>query len=889
VIVSKKLNFDFHVTPVYVLFTALIILAVYVSMTYINQLKEVFSINYDAHSQSSTLLAAHVADERINSIFTNLHGLADNASVYNINGSGTNLEPCLAILRKETDKMGYKRIYLSNLSGSTVTTDGYKFNIAGDELFKKTIKGFSSTSGVSVDRIFNKHHPRTEVIYFSVPVLEHSKIVGALFATVPLEKAASLLRGSSVVYDGPSLFIIDSDNCVIAHSKVFRDERMYLGSSCSFFDFMSGLLTADENEYLRKNIGEISGNNIFAYKAKHYPRHISFAALLNTNGWKFVEVSSEDGLHALRKNTFYKAAVLFIAIVLVVILFMFILYILLLKYRKIKKLSQTTIDKSGLYLFMLSPNGDAVKCDKNFIQLLGFPEKTDSFNFTQFMDKNQTLFPLSSIKKEDSFRLSLRMPNGERIYLLVQIIGDSERGLYQSFAVDITKDERIQEQVRNFAYTDITTGLPNKKSCTIKIGELNKKCMKESFRSSFIFIDINNSRKILEVFGDKLSGMMLHEAAFRLSNIAHAFGGTLFSLGNDNFVIIFDNYDEEDDVINISKKINNTFLTPFSVGDGTFDVTCRIGIVFCLEYMKQTPVSPNDVFRYGEFAVSCAKTSNGLFVFDMEKYISIANELDVEIDLLQSIKNNELELHYQPVYNFKTRAITGFEALLRWMSPKHGNVPPAVFIPIAEKSGFINYLGDFVIDNTMNFAEKVKDRNIKVAFNVSTIQFMQADFVNKLITKFREHRLAFNSITVEITESCLYGRVTEMKEKLELLRNAGILVSIDDFGTGYSSLSYLKDLPADYLKIDRSFIKHLETSEKQQAIISSIVAIAEALDIIVIAEGVETKEQLDIITSNTNCYHIQGFLVAKPMPETEVLDFMVNFDGLDDARSTETD
>jgi len=107
VIVSKKLNFDFHVTPVYVLFTALIILAVYVSMTYINQLKEVFSINYDAHSQSSTLLAAHVADERINSIFTNLHGLADNASVYNINGSGTNLEPCLAILRKETDKMGY--------------------------------------------------------------------------------------------------------------------------------------------------------------------------------------------------------------------------------------------------------------------------------------------------------------------------------------------------------------------------------------------------------------------------------------------------------------------------------------------------------------------------------------------------------------------------------------------------------------------------------------------------------------------------------------------------------------------------------------------------------------------------------------------------------------
>jgi diguanylate cyclase (GGDEF)-like protein len=829
------------------------------------------------------MLAAHVADEKINLIFANLHGLADNVSAYNINAANEpGIKACLDLLIKETKRKGYIRMSVSSLSGSTITTDGHKFNIADDELFKKSINGFSSTSGVRIDSILNQRHPQMEVINFSVPVSANTKVVGVLSATIPLEAAASFLRGSNVIYNGPSLFIIDPDNCVIAHSMVFRDERMYLGRSCSFFDFMTGLLGPEEYDIIRKNIGELSGNDIFSYKTGLYSRHISFVPLVNTNGWKFVEVSSEDGLHSINRDTFYKAITLFIAIVLIVILFMLILYVLLLKYKKIKRLSQTTLDKSGLYLFMLSPSGDAAKCDKNFIQFLGFPETTESFNFTQFMDKNQTLFPLSSIKKEDSFRLSLLMPNGERIYLLIQVIGDNERGLYQSFAVDITKDEQIQEQVRNFAYTDLTTGLPNKKSCTIKIGELNKKCMKESFKSAFIFIDINNSRKILEVFGDKLSGMMLHEAAFRLSNIAHEASGMLYSLGNDNFVIVFENYDETENITNISEKINNAFLAPFAVGDGTFDLTCRIGIVFCLEHLKQTPVSPNDVFRYGEFAVDCAKKNNGLFVFDMEKYISIVNEIDIEIDLAQSIKNNELELYYQPIYNFRTNMVTGIEALLRWISPKHGNVPPAVFIPIAEKSGFINYLGDFVIDNAMNFAETIKHKNIKVCFNASTIQFMQADFVNKLLTKFREHRLAPNSVVLEITESCFYGRIDEMKEKLELVRNAGILVSIDDFGTGYSSLSYLKDLPADYLKIDRSFFSDIESSEKQQAIISSIAAVAEALDITVIAEGIENKEQLGIIITQTNCQRIQGYLVARPMPEKDALIFIENFNGLTD-------
>ncbi len=876
---KRRRKFYFRITRTFVLLTIILATATYASLTYVYNLGYLFIAQEDNQDRSSISLAAHIVDERINTILTDLQGLAHHPSTYDI--SKKNIEKSLKLLREETKKRGYLRMSLTDFNGNTITTNGQKFNIAENRQFQKTIRGFSTTSGITLKRMSDSPHPAKEAITFNVPVFMGATVIGVLSATIGLEKASYLLKDIDKPYNGASLFIIDADNCVITHSGVFTDKRMYLGRSCSFFDFMSGILDFDEQDLIRININDLPWDNVFSYKTKQYSRYLSFAPLPNTDGWKLVSVSSEEGLLAAHRNILYKATTLFIIAILIVIAAILFLYIVLLKYGKMKRLSRTALDKSGLYLFMLSMHGDAEKCDKNFIQFLDLPEKTECFNFTHFMDKKQTLFPLDSIKKEDSFRLSLHMPDGRELYLLIQVIGEEEGGLYQSFAVDITKDEQIQEQVRNFAFIDLTTGLPNKKSCTIKIGEINKKCMKEEFKSAFIFIDINDSRKILEIFGNKLSGMMLHEAAYRLSTVADNFGGTLFSLGIDNFVLILDNYDNKKSLINISEKINKIFFTPFILGDGTFEVTCRIGVVFCPEYLKQTPVSPNNIFRYGEFAVSYAKKTSNLYLFDMEEYLSIINERDIKIDLLQSIKNNELELYFQPIYNFHKDSITGFEALLRWISPKHGNIPPDVFIPIAEKSGFINYLGDFVIDNTINFAEQLKAKNIKVGFNVSIIQFMQADFVCKLLTKFSGHNFAPDSIMLEITESCLYGRVEEMKEKLDLIRNAGILVSIDDFGTGYSSLSYLKDLPTDYLKIDKSFIKDIETSEKQRAIISSIIAVAKSLDIIVIAEGVETKGQLDIIVQ-TNCHLVQGFLIAQPMPEKETLAFIESFNGIND-------
>jgi EAL domain-containing protein (putative c-di-GMP-specific phosphodiesterase class I) len=323
-----------------------------------------------------------------------------------------------------------------------------------------------------------------------------------------------------------------------------------------------------------------------------------------------------------------------------------------------------------------------------------------------------------------------------------------------------------------------------------------------------------------------------------------------------------------------------SFAIPFPLGDAPYEVSCRIGLVACTEYLRGEQISPGDMLRYGELAGRLAKKTQGVFRLDMESYLSAMKELDMEVVLINSIKNCELKVVYQPVYSYGPDRITSVEALIRWENERYGNVPPSTFIAIAERCGFINQLGDFVIDASLDLASKLcsEGRDIRVNFNVSSLQFSQSSFAEKLTEKFRSRGLPRESAGLEITESYLCGDASDFIEKLEMIRKEGIMVSIDDFGTGYSSLSYLKDLPIDFIKIDRSFIKGIDRSEKHLNLFKSITALAGSIGVEVVAEGVETEDQLEAVLK-CRCSHIQGFLISEPIDEDALMDFIKTYTG----------
>ena len=412
--------------------------------------------------------------------------------------------------------------------------------------------------------------------------------------------------------------------------------------------------------------------------------------------------------------------------------------------------------------------------------------------------------------RDTSFKLRLSIKNSrdKDIFLLVQIIGEKERNSFPAFAMDVTGDEILQEKIRDLAYTDKTTGLPNRESFILKIESLNRKSMSTVFKSGLLFIDINNSHRILEISGHRLFEKMLRDAAERLSVVADANGGEVFSLGSDDFVIVIDDFKEESEMYSLADKVFASFAIPFPLGDAPYEVSCRIGLVACTEYLRGEQISPGDMLRYGELAGRLAKKTQGVFRLDMESYLSAMKELDKEVVLINSIKNCELKVVYQPVYSYGPDRITSVEALIRWENERYGNVPPSTFIAIAERCGFINQLGDFVIDASLDLASKLcsEGRDIRVNFNVSSLQFSQSSFAEKLTEKFRSRGLPRESAGLEITESYLCGDASDFIEKLEMIRKEGIMVSIDDFRDRLFFPLTLRP-PNSFIKIDRSFIR----------------------------------------------------------------------------------
>ncbi len=422
-------------------------------------------------------------------------------------------------------------------------------------------------------------------------------------------------------------------------------------------------------------------------------------------------------------------------------------------------------------------------------------------------------------------------------------------------------------------FHDSLTGLPNRELLTRKIQEIkDRKKDKNNFDIAIISLDIDRFKMINETLGYQAGDKFLVEIVKRLKScLTHL--DLIARLGNNEFAILLQSFHHVDEVKQIADRLKQTLTEPFSLNGQRIFTTVSIGIAF---HNTKNSFLPEDLMRNAHTAMNFAKTSsistNQIFVSQM--HTQALSRLQLETDLRQAIKNQEFELYYQPIINLQTNKLSGFEALVRWNCPIRGFVSPGAFIPIAEQTGLIIPLGEWILreacDQMNQWHCQFPEMNsLIISVNLSAKQFVQPNLIEMIENIIQKTKINPKTLKLEITETIVMNDVKEATILLSQLKALNLCLSIDDFGTGYSSLSYLHDFPLDFLKVDRSFIKTINDSGEGSEIASTIITLGKKLGMEVIAEGIETEAQKNVITG-LNCEYGQGFYFSKPLPKKDI-------------------
>lgn len=435
---------------------------------------------------------------------------------------------------------------------------------------------------------------------------------------------------------------------------------------------------------------------------------------------------------------------------------------------------------------------------------------------------------------------------------------------------DITESKLHELRLISIANQDALTQLPNRYwlrnslPATIKESEMNGQ------RLAFLYSDLDGFKAVNDTLGHQAGDILLKEAAERLKSALRP-NDDIVRVGGDEFVIILTNIRDADEVAQIAMRISHAFRHPFTI----MERKCQVGTSIGISLYPADGDDAEELLQKADVAMYAAKAAGkGYYQFYDEKYYaSIRARQEIEHDLQRAIENDQFVLHYQPRINTKTGAITGLEALVRWQHPVRGHILPSTFIPIAENNGSIPYLGQLVFKKACAQIAAWRsqgERVVPVSVNVSAGQFNLGGVVEFVDSVLREHNLPSSLVEVEVTESAMTSDTADALAQVTALRKMGIRLHLDDFGTGYSSLARLQEFHFDSLKIDRTFISRLGSSEEADALVRTILLMANALKMQVIAEGIETRQQLEFLQL-LKCDEVQGFLFAAPMPAEEII------------------
>lgn len=432
---------------------------------------------------------------------------------------------------------------------------------------------------------------------------------------------------------------------------------------------------------------------------------------------------------------------------------------------------------------------------------------------------------------------------------------------------------RSKENMKRTAYTDYLTGLPNRLGYTEHLKKELKE-MKPGELLGIIDLDIDNFRVINDSYGHSYGDETLCEVSRRLTRIALERDAYLARVGGDAFALILKDFNERAELEAQAVQILNYMREPYHIGEKEFVLTSSAGIVIA----PADGINGQTITKHVDMAKFFAKTNGkDIYTFyDDSLNRTIAEKLELQTEVRKAIENKEFEVYFQPQIDLVTEKITGFEALVRWNHPERGVIMPAEFIPAAEECGLIVPLGEFVLRESCQKLKNWQDEGCEsqvMAVNLSARQFKDKDFMKNVVKIIKETGVNPKQLEFEITETMALDDLDYAIATLKQLKEWGVSIALDDFGTGYSSLNYLKRLPVNQLKIDKSFMDKVLEDHSDQKIVETIIALAQALDLAVIAEGVEKTEQADFLKS-VSCDKAQGYLYSKPLREKDVRIFL---------------
>jgi diguanylate cyclase (GGDEF)-like protein/PAS domain S-box-containing protein len=450
----------------------------------------------------------------------------------------------------------------------------------------------------------------------------------------------------------------------------------------------------------------------------------------------------------------------------------------------------------------------------------------------------------------------------------LQLSTEEEPPVFVATVIDITGRKEAERKLLQQANYDQLTELPNRYYMLQRIKDAFARAERERRKVALLFIDLDNFKKINDTLGHRTGDEMLKKAADRIRSVLRQ-SDTPARLGGDEFLVMLEGLRQVEQTEVVARKLIDVFEKPFSIESREVFATASIGI----SLYPDDGESADLLLQHADTAMYQAKSNgrSGFQYFSQNMREAAETQMLMETHLRRALENDEFHLVYQPKVEVSSGRIVGAEALLRWESPELGFVPPDRFIGLAENIGLIQVIGNWVLETACTEAKewlRLSDTPLHVAVNVSSHQFRQGRLLKEVDRVLRDTGLPVAALELEITESLLMQDTPEVMQNLRALTDQGIRLALDDFGTGYSSLSYLKRFPLQVLKIDRSFVRDLAVDGNDKALVDAIIAMAQSLNLEVVAEGVENQVQLDLLCQQ-KVGLVQGYYFSKPVREAE--------------------
>ncbi len=824
---------------------------------------------------------ATTVDAFLEGHISTLSSIAANSTVRD---TGLPLSERLAELRKQLEIGRYKRLSIADRNGNSETTDGIQLQVGDREYFKKALRGEANVSDPLKSRADG-----TMVIAFAVPLTENGVITGVLYATYDAEELSRMTDKIKLSSKGTS-YILSRTGYTIAH-----DDRNLVYQSDNILINVESDPRLERLAFLEKKMiaGE-KGSGDYFYNGQE--KYMGFSPIGNT-GWSLAVTAPKNEL-------FGKLNVVFLILGISVLSVSTAMAIIntrsrLLKDNLLKQQISSTraADVTNLIAFTVNYEGlilDSNRYGEKFLNYFNHfgTEKVD--NFFELLtpdgrDKLECIIVRSQLDCcNANFELALKRADSGTKYLYCSTTIDSDHSsVFEILGVDIS--ERVEQQiklqesfeeltmvyeelanteekVRQLAYTDYMTELPNRIALYHEI-ESAIGVDGESTQCALFYMDLDNFKFINDSFSHSAGDIVLVETGRRLQ-AALSENTVVSRLEGDEFVIFIKQFLDREELIEKIHLAMKIFDEPFLIKGSKIHVSASCGVSIFPEHAGCT----DELLKNSDVAMYHAKKNgkNKYTIYEKSMNDEFLERIHMESGLRNALDNSEFCLHYQPQIALDTGHISSFEALIRWRSPQYGMVAPLKFISMAEETGLIIPIGKWVLREACIFINKLNNASGKsfgISVNVSVIQLLQSDFVKTVTEILDETGVDPALVELELTESRLMEAVGPNLQKLTELKKTGVKISIDDFGKGFSSLSYLKQLPIHSLKIDKSFIDDIPGDDS--TMIESIIHIGHQRSLVVIAEGVEKQEQLEYL-SRYGCDRVQGYYYSKPLPEENI-------------------